>query len=135
MPREVPDIAAEAAAITRELASRETLLPTVSNPEIKVDALCRLEAECVALDLPMTVIYVPDKLLVAEGGFRQFAGAFKPEGQVLEARAIDILRAMVDELIPRWIQLRLGTGSHRVLLEDRQPKWSNDALLNRLDPF
>lgn len=135
MPIDLPDIAAEAAAIERELADRQALLPTVPNPNPKIDILTRGSARVGAIGLPITVIYVPDKRLIASGGLAGFAKSFQPEGETLEARAVSLLREISDELVPRWIQLRLGEGDHRVLMEDRQPKWTNDPLLSRIEAF
>ncbi|MCH8835488.1 MAG: hypothetical protein IH925_06035, partial [Proteobacteria bacterium] len=51
-----------------------------------------------------------------------------------------ILDDINNEVVARWVQVALsvpngalpGVGNHGVMLEDRQPKWDNAALLSRL---
>jgi len=40
--------------------------------------------------------------------------------------------------VPRWVQIvaaRTGGTDHQVIIEDRQPKWDNPALLARLERY
>lgn len=135
MSIDIPDIASDAAAIEREAAARGQTVETFASPDSKTDFLCRLEARWAAADVPLVLTYVPDKLMVSEPAFARFAAGFDPPAGPLEVRAAAALRTLNDDLVPRWIQLRAGAGAHRVLIEDRQPKWQNDALLRRVEPF
>lgn len=59
---------------------------------------------------------------------------------LVAALAMALLGDFSNELVPRWIEIVVVTESsgpagertHRVVLQDRQPKWRNDDLLSRL---
>ena len=54
-----------------------------------------------------------------------------------------ILDDVNNEVVPRWVQVTVtapgdraaGVDGHGVMLEDRQPRWDNPALLSRLERY
>ncbi|MCR9220810.1 MAG: hypothetical protein NXI21_11335 [Alphaproteobacteria bacterium] len=138
---DAPDLskAAEEAARAEDAARP---IEAAENPNPRIDYLVRLEGETTgARDHggPARVVlsYVPDKRIVRQAAFRDYlagltgieAGANLPE-----RLALRILGDFNDELVPRWVQVVVATpgdAGHRVLVEDRQPKWDNRVLLAR----
>ena len=66
----------------------------------------------------------------------------KLEWPALEHLANAILDDFNNEIVPRWVQLEVSApfagdieGEHCVILEDRQPTWSNERLISRLKPL
>jgi len=59
----------------------------------------------------------------------------------LESVATVLINDLNNELVPRWVQIRIEITPqpdapalfHTVTLEDKQPKWSNPELLARLE--
>ena len=123
-------------------AGRRDLLATTANPDERHDYMVMLEGsfvlgggdQAVAAEL----CYVADRHVLTLDAFSAYldtlAGGSWP---TLEAVATIMLADVNNELIPRWAQIRLITGSgapgerHSVIIEDRQPGWDNPALLAR----
>ncbi|WP_316977909.1 hypothetical protein [Shumkonia mesophila] len=91
---------------------------------------------------PLSILlrYVPDKWIVPPPSFLAYLKALDdvPLASV-EAIGVAILEDVSDEVVPRWLQVLVSAESddpqYTVLLEDRQPKWDNPALLSRLKRF
>ncbi len=91
---------------------------------------------------PLSVLlrYVPDKRIVEPPSFMAYLKALDeaPLASV-EAVGVAILEDVSNEVVPRWLQVLVSAESddpqYTVLLEDRQPKWDNPALLSRLKRF
>lgn len=131
LPMPDPELPEEAARLTRR-----RLLDTVPNPNRKLDYLTSLCDALLDGSLVVTLTYVPGKLLIRSEAFAAYLAAF-PAPASLEALAIELLDDINNEVVPRWVEVRLEqaapTGSgHRVIIEDREPKWDNPALLSRL---
>ncbi len=83
--------------------------------------------------------YIPDKILLDHQGLanylEQMLANAPPEAESL---AHDILEDVSNEIIPKWIEVNLVQEENkfgqniRITIEDRQPHWENDKLLNRL---
>ena len=117
---------------------RRALLKTVSNSNQTSDFLVLLEAPCCEGRVQILIQYVPDRLILPERILQPYLAAL-PQGQCdqLEKLALTILEDVNNELVPRWVQIVASEevpqqGAHRVLVEDRQPNWGNQALLARV---
>lgn len=116
---------------------RERLVAT-ANPESALDYLSILQGETPDAAARLTVSYVPDKLTVSVDSFADYLSGFEAEiFQSLESLALAVLKDINNEIVPRWVQVaatRTGEHAteHHVVVEDRQPKWDNPALLSRL---
>ena len=75
-----------------------------------------------------------DRLVLETQAFENYLAAMSQEPwDNLEHAAVTLLDDIHDQLIARWIQLSVTGGQgHSILLEDRQPKWENPQLLQRL---
>lgn len=89
----------------------------------------------------VAVRYVPDKWILDPASFRAYLANLETlELDSLEAVGVAILDDLNNEVVPRWVQVSVSAAggdaeareSHGVLLEDRQPRWDNPALLSRL---
>ena len=123
-------------------AQRRALLATTPNPGERLDYLVMLEG---AVDLggydrrvAARLCYVADRRVLSLDAFSAYLDAVaKSAWPTLEAAAIFMLGDINNELIPRWAQIRLITGSdgrehgHSVIIEDRQPGWDNPTILAR----
>jgi hypothetical protein len=146
---EQPDLTAAAEAAARAVAESHRL-ETIVNPSPRIDYLILLEGTLAASGATVRLIYVPDRLLLPEDGFVQYLAHLDqgaPDRGLPEELALKILGDLNDELVPRWLQIhvagapstpaRSGNGGahtphrHCALVEDRQPKWDNKALLAR----
>lgn len=84
--------------------------------------------------------YIPDKQIFNAEAFDAYMGALADlTWTSLEASAADILDDVNNEIVPRWVQVTVSvqsslnsTSVHMVMVEDRQPKWDNPALLARI---
>lgn len=87
----------------------------------------------------VTVRFVPDRSILAHPTFVTYLsslGAIGWDGP--EHLAAAILDDLGNAAVPRWLQVRVHMADaaghdHVVLMEDRQPNWSNPELLGRLE--
>lgn len=122
---------------------RQTAIETQPNPNPALDYLCHLDGRLgEAATISISLRYVPGKLVMdTEALGIYLCNVDLEENQSLEALAALILDDLNNELVPRWIQVILIADDrgldrgHRVLLEDRQPKWDNPTLLSRISGF
>lgn len=119
-------------------APRRALLRLTDNPEPALDYLVTLTAS-----LPdgsgVEIRCVPDRLVLDAHCLPIYMAAVPPAGP--ELTAATILGDLGNELLPRWLRISVtapastaGIG-HRVVMEERQPRWDNPALLGRLAPL
>ena len=131
-----------------DLAARRGLLVTRSNPDARLDYVVALEGHVVhpgqSEPTRVGVRYVPDKLILESAAFGRYLKALGGEPwPSLEDVAAVILDDVNNEVVPRWAQITVsapgdvhpGIDSHGVILEDRQPRWDNPALLSRLKKY
>ncbi len=120
---------------------RRSLLSTASNPTTALDYLNHLEGHTRGANAYIVLRYVPDKLTLPPASFTRYLNALDTYStKTLEQLAVAILEDVNNELVPRWAQIvatrDLGEDAgHRILIEDRQPKWDNPALLARMERF
>lgn len=87
--------------------------------------------------------YVPDRQILQAGTFQTYLAALLPPAAGIEATANLILEDINDALVPRWVHVSVTVagdsgpmaGAHQVAVEDRQPRWDNPGLLDRLERF
>ncbi len=117
------------------------LLERAPNPAISLDYLTMLDGIAAKVPVRVTVRYVPGKDILTPRSFHRYLAALGDDAkQPLEQLASTILDDFNNEIVPRWVQIRLarqgaGEPDHHVLIEDRQPKWDHPALLARLKSF
>lgn len=136
-PTVAPDTAARIA--------RQSSLDPAPNPAPQLDYLCRLNG---ALPhgggtLEISVAYVPDRGVLTDPGFAAYLASLTDAPETMEALAVTVTDDLNNELVPRWVQVRIRRLTEQdespvgasVLVEDRQPNWSNPELLNRMRGF
>ena len=128
---------------TFTIADRRDRLAVAPNPDERQDCIVSLEGEdgIAGPDRPVkvTLVYVPDRVALSPDAFGAYLETL--DGYTwpsLEAAAVAILADVNNELIPRWVQVRLiaspgaRVARHSVVLEDRQPGWNDPAFLSRV---
>jgi NADPH-dependent 7-cyano-7-deazaguanine reductase QueF len=122
--------------------NRAMILERTSQPEQSRDYLTMLDGMAKKLGIRVTIRYIPDRDIVIAPAFQRYLDQIDDDcgQQSLEQLVIDILDDFNNEIVPRWVQIRAARGSgdgphHHVLIEDRQPKWDNPALLAQLMKF
>lgn len=121
-----------------EISLRRTRLEVQANPGLTLDYLSVLGANLPGKNVSVTLRYVPDKLTLPADAFSDYLANFAIEPQrSLEELALAVLDDINNEVVPRWVQIVAartdpGLAGHQVIIEDRQPKWDNSALLARL---
>ncbi|WP_439815546.1 hypothetical protein [Zavarzinia sp. CC-PAN008] len=121
-----------------EAGPRRARLRTSPNPRAGIDYLVQHGAVAGALHLDLT--YVPDGAVLQAGAFADWAAAVLEKGGQekgeqaagdpgLEALAAVLLDDLDDVLLPRYLDLAVAQGAHRVRFILRQPRWDNPALL------
>ncbi len=128
-----------------EPLERCALLVSRINPDATLDYVSGLKGKLRAFGhgeaARVKIHYVPDRLIVEPAAFGRYLEALTTiEWQSLEELATAILSDFNNELVARWVRVQVmvpegaypGVGSHEVMVEDRQPKWDNEALLSRL---
>jgi 7-cyano-7-deazaguanine reductase len=125
-----------------DLWQRRAVLAPQNNPDRNIDFVSSLSGSMTALDgvVAVTLRYVPDAQTVTPADFAAYLKTLEGiDWPSHENLATTILQDVSNELVPRWVQVvtcRAGTEErpeHKVLVEDRQPKWENAALLASLD--
>lgn len=127
------------------LETRRRVLPTRDNPDSRQDYISQLDATLqdafASGPVSLCLRYVPDRhVLSAEGLDRYLASLDQEYWETLEDLALAVLDDLNNEIVPRWVQVRLTTGGHgrcdrhQVTLCDRQPNWDNDQLLRDVKP-
>ena len=123
---------------------RQSMIETSPNPESHGDYLCLLSGTLATTGsekgATVTLRYVPDKWLLRPSVFARYLAQIPAtEDRLLEETAHIMLDDLNNQLVARWLQIVLDVASpendrplHRVLLEDRQPKWDNPSLLARV---
>jgi len=78
--------------------------------------------------------YIPDKLLLDNEGLNSYL--HQREAGRVETLAHDIMDDIMDQIIPKWIEVNLRQKNNKfgqnilVTMTDRQPGWQDDAFLN-----
>lgn len=130
---------------------RREMLLSAPNPARRLDYVVtiasRLKLDPPFGDVRVTLRYVPDMLVLDQAaitGYMHELGIVHWDN--LESLARVILDDFSNELIARWIEVtlskspsELGAGAvsafdYMVVMEDRQPTWSNPELLAHLRP-
>lgn len=128
-----------------DVVERREKLATKENPDSRMDYVSSLQGRLAAAGAAarITLRYVPDRWIVTPDGFDAYlAGLGDQDWANLESLATAILDDINNEVVARWVQVVVDRQNeaedgvtderHSVMLEDRQPKWGNDALLSRL---
>jgi len=115
---------------------RRLRLRTFANPDTKTDYLSFHDGTLLQNKIAVSLAYVPDKLLLESHSFAAYLdGLVTPDLRSLEALALVLKEDFNNEVVPRWVQIRLvhrADRTHGVIVVDEQPRWSNPALLSRL---
>ena len=93
--------------------------------------------------IKVDIFYVPGRLLLKLPDFAQYLTLLSAEeDEPLQALAHKILDDLNNELVARWVQVRLEQKDadnpvfrERVMAEDQEPRWSNPALMARIPPL
>lgn len=115
-------------------------IQTTANTGIMVDYISILESNPETAALGLTIKYAPDKLIFTSQSFDNYATLLRDVTfHSLEEFTLTVLSDINNEVVPRWCQIvvwRPGNGNsrHSVVVEDRQPKWDNAALLSTIAP-
>lgn len=128
-----------------DIKDRRRFLITDRNPDVRLDYLITIAGHmAIHNDVDCSIIslrYVPDKVIMQPASFGHYLDALSTLGwDGLEEAAAAVLNDVNNEIIARWLQVRIsaprqvhpGIDAHEVLLEDRQPNWDNVRLLSRL---
>ena len=119
--------------------SLREILGTIPNPNREIDYIVLLDGTVrprgMATPLSLTLRYIPDRLIIEPGNWRRYLVALSTQNiPAVEALAVRILSDANNEIVPRWLSVVVSddSSSHKVIIEDRQPKWDNPDLLRRV---
>ncbi len=122
-----------------DLLQRRGHLAASPNPDPAKEYVATLEGRMDAGEIDVTLRYVPDRDILDPASFAAYLDVLGGMAwDSLEETAVTIIDDINNEVVPRWarvvISIKEGgaVGGHSVLLEDRQPKWDNPALISRL---
>lgn len=135
-----------------DLRSRRALLDTFPNPSGRLDYVVTLSGMLARSDgttvphLPaaMTLRYIPDRLVLDPDCLPRYLDEISStDWDSVEAMAITLLDDLNNELVPRWINVAVRRHPdateplehHEVVVEDRQPRWENRRLLDRMERY
>ncbi len=131
-----------------DINTRRALLETAPNPEHSLDYITGLEGSLLifpkAGPTALAIRYVPDRLIINPPAFGEYlVGLSGLSWQTLEELATTVLGDLSNQLVARWIRVRVtapnkaypGIDAHQVVVEDRQPGWNNPALLAPAETF
>ncbi len=136
---------AERLAVMEANTKRRNLLAPRTNPAGHTDYVVQLDSSLVSASLSaevsVTIRYIPDRDVLDAPSMSEYWRVLgTSQWPSFEDLAVAVLGDLSNVLVPRWIEIVLsadqnaggGDRGHRVVLQERQPKWRNDALLNRL---
>lgn len=118
---------------------RRQHIATRDNPNRVNDYVITLNTPCAEGKRQICLRYIPDKLVFDTSAFeRYFLALLEDPACPIEQIATHLLEDINNELVARWVQVRVSEGEnaqqlHTVVMEDRQPQWDNPHLLNRLE--
>lgn len=131
-----------------EIYQRRNLILTEPNPGPALDYVVTLQSNLTGCEkvfpARMTLRYVPDRLILKPDHLREYYAEIENIAfDSFESAAVLLMDDFNNELVPRWINLRLDKQTadndqvfhHETALEDRQPKWNNPRLLDRLERY
>lgn len=109
------------------------------NPDASHDYVTDIARTCGVDSLgevKLRVRYVPDRHILAHGALDAYLPVLAATAPVsLEQLTLTFVEDLSDALIPRWIEvITAGKNGHTVIVDDRQPGWNNERLLDRLPP-
>jgi len=118
---------------------RRQHITTRDNPNRVNDYVITLNAPLTRTKRRVCLRYIPDKLVLDTQALDQyFTALLNDPAHPVEQIATYLLEDINNELVARWVQVRVSEGEHEehlhtVVMEDRQPQWDNPHLLNRLE--
>ena len=131
-----------------DLQTRRAVLATSANPDERLDYVVALRGHAPGNPdggaSEVRLRYVPDRRILDPASFGAYLATVGGEpGESVEGFAAMVLNDINNELVPRWVQVTVsapsdgvdGVDGHGVMLEDRQPRWDNPALLSRLERY
>lgn len=115
---------------------RREHLDTAENPNMRLDYVISLSGQIANL-CRVDIRYVPDRAILTPVSLTIYLERLQSvQWPRLEDVAVAMISDLNNELVPRWVQLKVSGESdgleHHITLEDRQPKWDNPALLARI---
>ncbi|MEE2698947.1 MAG: hypothetical protein VX923_04545 [Pseudomonadota bacterium] len=126
-----------------ETNERRALLHISNNPDESIDYLITLQGSFISNEnnkpIIISISYVPGFSIVNPDSFRSYLTALSEQNwENLENIATTIIGDLSNQLVSRWICIKAtasegfypGLGHHEILIEDRQPEWSNPNLLS-----
>ena len=123
--------------MAEDLHTRRGRLSVMPAPHPRHDAIVSLTGHMDTVSVRLR--YVPDRDLLTAESYRDYLSAlgFSPS-ETFETIAQTILEDINDQVIPCWLEVLLTNATsgvhHEVRIEDRQPKWNDRGLLDRLSP-
>lgn len=77
--------------------------------------------------------YVPDRDILTSTGWTHYLATLdnSPWASV-EALATAVFDDLINELVPRWLCLRVNVAGQFAILQDQQPNWHNSDLLTTI---
>lgn len=123
---------------------RRNHILTDANPRSKLDYVITVRRTLVPIRVQeaptekaiMSLRYVPDReILSAKNNLQDYIQAVREEEwENMAMLSASLLDDLTNALVPRWIELHLDmTGLGQIYMQDRQPKWDNRPLLDRLE--
>lgn len=123
--------------VINPILARRELIKSEPAPHPRHDVIVTLKSVFDGKTLRLR--YVPDRDVILITCLDEYLDAVSNLGDdTLEAVSQIILEDFNDQVIPSWLEVTLtaqvGTFSHQVQVEDRQPYWKDRGLLDRLAP-
>ncbi len=122
---------------------RQESINTIKNPNMTNEYLCQISCEITnKISIKINLCYIPDKLVILPESFKLYLNSLNITNiSPIEAMAHIILDDLNNQLVAKWTQITIDDNKnnpdigHKILLEDRHPRWDNKDLLNRIDRF
>lgn len=123
--------------LTDSIRARRATLHTVPAPQPRHDAIVTLRGTLGPTSLRLR--YIPDRDILSPQGLSDYLTALAHQlPDSLEETAQTVLEDINDQVIPCWLEVTLSASesniTHQVRIEDRQPRWQDRGLLDRLEP-
>lgn len=122
---------------TEIMRARRETLRTMPAPQPRHDTIVMLSASLGSATLRLR--YVPDRDVLSPQSLTSYLAVLARQlPDSLEETAQTVLEDVNDQVIPCWLEVTLsqstGDIAHQVRIEDRQPRWQDRGLLDRLAP-
>ena len=123
-----------------DIAMRRSTLSIDHNPRPDIDYVVGITGQMSSIvpagsttQVELSLHYVPDRDVLTSAGWASYLATLgNSQWSSVEALATALFDDLINELVPRWLCLRVNVAGQFAILQDQQPNWHNSDLLTTI---